>query len=448
MGIFSNFSSVNLEVTSLSFLFVLFPIFLIAFYASPYRARPTVLLCLSLIFYTLAEPSGIFALLLSVFIDYTVLLAMERFYDKRRLKQGLILFSVLKGIFFIILASVSDYNGFYFSFGLAVVTVSGVSCMIDLYKGRINNVGSLVHFGLYCTFFPRLYAGPLMPYKDFTAKLHHMSVPKAEIAKHAQTFLSGIFKTAILGSAMFTLHRQVAALTSVTTLSAWMQVITIAFALYYVLSGLCDITMGIGGLFGIKIPQNFYYPYQSRNMQDFSERFNRTVIVFIREDVLPLIQGDRKSKAGDVLCTLLIGMLFGTWFGWDVNNIVWGVYLALFVVLERHVFKKAMDFFPTLFSRIATLIVVLTGFSLFLKPTVSSGLSLIGSLYSFSSLYNESILNIITSNWLLLAVCILFSTNAANLLIGVLDKYAPRLTHAVHIAISAGLLCLILSFSL
>lgn len=421
----------------------------------PKRWRAGALLTYSAAFYLLAEPRGVVLPLLSVSIDYLCTRALMQ--DSRRvwLRRAIVALVAVKGVALVLAAARTHQPvGFAYSFGLMVFVLSGADCVASACRGELRDGLGLLRFALYCCFFPRLYAGPLVSYPEFSAQLDRIRdeplAPQA-VRRGVGRLLLGLFKILLPASyfeRVFTELRQFPE-ADVTVLSGWLLLLAFALSAYYLYSGYCDAALGIGALFGLKLPQNFYYPYQSRNVADFFDRFNSTVTAFIRRTLTQPLAVLRAGTWAEAAGLLLTGVFFGLWLGLRAGTAAWGLYLGVFLLLERFVFHKALDRLPVILTRIYCFFVVLLGFALLAHDSFSQSLRLLSQLFGLeSSAYNNRVLYLLTTNWPFLAAGCFFATNLTSLVTGWLRRGAPRVYAAVATAADIVLLALLTALML
>jgi alginate O-acetyltransferase complex protein AlgI len=111
-------------------------------------------------------------------------------------------------------------------------------------------------------------------------------------------------------------------------------------------SGLSDIAVGIGGLLGLRTPENFNQPYFARNMINFWERWHISLAQFIRANLFTPIQLQLVRQTGgryplwcaSVAFVISFG-LCGLWHGLTVRYFLWGLMNAVGLMvtnLYRH----------------------------------------------------------------------------------------------------------------
>ena len=135
----------------------------------------------------------------------------------------------------------------------------------------------------------------------------------------------GIIKKVIIADTFaIWANKGFAATSSLNFIEAWMTSLSYTFQLYYDFSGYCDMAVGLGLLFNIKIPFNFNSPYKATSIADFWRRWHITLSRFLRDYIyIPL--GGSKVKFGRELYNLMIVFLIGgLWHGAAWTFVFWG----------------------------------------------------------------------------------------------------------------------------
>ena len=200
-----------------------------------------------------------------------------------------------------------------------------------------------------------------------------------------------------------------------------------AMSLYFTLSGYCDMARGLGGMFGVALPRNFYYPYQSRSVTDFVGRFNISVTAYLKTYIYHPLGEDSGGFASAALNIGLVTLLWGLWFGFRINYLLWGLYFVLLILLERSVWGRILVKLPVFLLRVYTFSLVLFSFVIF------NGRSVGQSLFFFLGMLGLGGLAPATSPVLYLAsqyapyliLAVLFSTSLPHSLKGALRRKSP-----------------------
>lgn len=434
-----------MSFSTIGFIFVFLPLSALLFYALPRKAKVPLLLAVSLLFYTLLDPTNLLLMLLSVTYDYLMaflILSSKRELSLRRLP---LIACVGKNLALILVFGLQqEIFGVAMPLGLLVYSLTGLGYVIDVYRGDEPFERNWLRFALYCCFFGKIITGPLLPYSDMRQDLQFRKASLSAISDGLTLFVCGLGKQVILAQSAQKLYQELLTIPveSRSVLGAWLLVISFTFHLYYTLSGYCDMARGLGQIFSLKLPENFHYPFQSRTVSDFFNRFNITVTQFANRYVYVILGGDTNGRLSTALNTLLTAMLLGLWFGIRLNYVAWGCYFGLLMLLERFVLGRVLQRLPGFFSRLYTFALVLLSFPIFLTSSLREAGSLYGQLFGLAGLPLSSghINYLLSANGVLLGLCFFFLTNLGNLLLRSFRRLCPSLSQALSVPLYVGLL--------
>ncbi|MBQ8598743.1 MAG: hypothetical protein IJ411_01305 [Oscillospiraceae bacterium] len=232
--------------------------------------------------------------------------------------------------------------------------------------------------------------------------------------------------------------------------SVWLSVLSFTFDLYFTLSGYCDIARGLAQIFSMRLPESYHFPFQSRTVSDFFNRFNITVTQFTNRYVYVILGGDTNGTISTMLNTLLTAMLLGLWFGIRLNYVVWGCWFAVLMLLERWFLMKILVHIPVLFTRIYTFVLVLLSFTIFASDSLSQAWFFMKTMFGFG---NRQWLDayasyVLSGNIPLLLCCLFFMTSIGSLLLRELRKRYPLIHDAGTVVFNVGLLAVSVSLLL
>ena len=192
-----------MRFSSLPFLFGFLPITLAIYFAVPLRWRNLALLLTSLVFYGWGEPVYISIMVLSILIDYTHGLLVEKYRSRDKLARWFVAESVLLNLgllgffkywdfFAATLSLIPGISipalGLPLPIGISFFTFQTMSYTIDVYRQDAPAQRNMVSFGAYVTMFPQLVAGPIVRYKDVAAELIHRTNTASAFAAGARRF--------------------------------------------------------------------------------------------------------------------------------------------------------------------------------------------------------------------------------------------------------------------
>lgn len=367
--------------SSILFLFRFFPIFMICYFAAPRRMKNIILFLGSLIFYAWGEPVYVLLMLFSTVSDYLHGRGIEACRGKnaaRWLLASSLLINLLVLCFFkyadFLTGVVNSVAGtslpmlnLPLPIGISFYTFQTMSYTIDVYRGEAKVQKNLLDFGVFVTMFPQLIAGPIIKYTDVQNQLHDRKTDIQDISYGLKRFTVGLAKKVLLANNIGALWEEISSLDfgSMTVMTAWMGIIAFAFQIYFDFSGYSDMAIGLGAMMGFHFPENFKYPYLSVSVTEFWRRWHISLGSWFREYVYIPLGGNRKGAGRQILNILIVWTLTGIWHGAGWNFLLWGLWFALFLILEKMGVGIVLEYLPKAAGFIYTAAVVLIGWVFF-----------------------------------------------------------------------------------
>lgn len=264
--------------------------------------------------------------------------------------------------------------------GISFYTFQTMSYTIDCYRGEAKIQKNILDFGVYVTMFPQLIAGPIVKYRDVQEQLRQRKADISAISYGCRRFVAGLAKKVLLANNLGLLWTEISGgnLADTTVLGAWLGVVAYAFQIYFDFSGYSDMAIGLGAILGFHFPENFNYPYVAKSITDFWRRWHISLSGWFREYVYIPLGGNRKGLPRQLLNILIVWMLTGIWHGAGWNFLLWGLWFALWLTLEKLVLGRVLNALPSLAGRLYTWLVVLVSWVLF---AIESGAGALNYLY-------------------------------------------------------------------
>ncbi|MGC9971789.1 MAG: MBOAT family O-acyltransferase [Bryobacteraceae bacterium] len=151
---------------------------------------------------------------------------------------------------------------------------------------------------------------------------------------------------------------------SLTFVGAWTAALGYTFQLYYDFCGYSDMAVGLGYLFGLRIPQNFDAPYKALGIRDFWRRWHISLSTWLRDYLYIPLGGNRHGTMRRYINLFVTMLLGGLWHGANWTFVVWGAYHGFLLVLDR-IAEPVTEKLPALVFRWLTFILVVAGWVLF-----------------------------------------------------------------------------------
>ena len=197
-------------------------------------------------------------------------------------------------------------------------------------------------FILFSIFFPSLVAGPIKRYAQFIPALEEGSqgARLADIAEGMKRIGIGFAKKMLVADNL-TLYIEIyqPQFAHLGLLHRWVVLVAIALRILMDFSGYSDIAIGFARLLGVKLPENFNWPYLAHNLQDFWQRWHISLSSWIRDYIYIPLGGNRHGPIRQVLHGLIAFGLCGLWHGPAWHFVIWGIYhgvgLALCTTYEK-----------------------------------------------------------------------------------------------------------------
>lgn len=257
--------------------------------------------------------------------------------------------------------------------GISFFTFQQISFLVDTYRGEVQAC-VFVDYALFVSFFPQLIAGPIVNHAEMLPQFSRIGNRRwkaEEFIRGVVQFTLGMAKKVLLAD---TLGRAVdwgyGSLAGLNGTEALLVAVSYAFQLYFDFSGYCDMAKGLGGMLGIRIPENFDSPYRAVTVADFWKRWHITLTRFLTKYIYIPLGGNRKGKARMYGNILLVFFLSGLWHGAGWNFILWGLLHGLLLVLTRMAGERLRRI-PDWINRTFTFLFVTTAWVLFRSETLA-----------------------------------------------------------------------------
>ena len=444
----------SLIFSSLTFLFAYLPLTLAVYFLTPLRWRNLVLLLVSLFFYGWGEPVYITIMLLSILIDYTHGLLVEKYRaDDRKARwfvgQSVVFNLLLLGFFkywdFLAanLSLLPGINlpqlGIPLPIGISFFTFQTMSYTIDVYRQDAPVQRSIVDFGAFVTMFPQLIAGPIVKYKTVAAELNCRVNTTEDFALGARRFCVGLAKKVLLANsigALWDTQLAAAAAGELTAVGGWMGLFAYGFQIYFDFSGYSDMAIGLGQIFGFRFNENFDYPFLSSSVTEFWRRWHMSLTSWFREYLYIPLGGNRGGTAKTLRNILIVWFCTGFWHGASWNFILWGLYFAFWLILEKYILRDTLRKTPGLIKHAYTVIVVFVGWGIFAMEDLRVCTSYLGSCFGTSLLWSARDGYLLRSYAVTFLILILASTPVGKRLWKRLPDAVDRVLTPVLMALS------------
>lgn len=373
------------------FLFFFLPIVLGVYFLLPKALWNLWLLIASLLFYAWGERLFTLVMLASITMNYGFGLAIERFRGRPGMKATMVVATVAnlsllasyKYANFLVdslngLLSVAHIPPFHLDpvhlpLGISFFTFHALSYVIDVYRADVRGQKDFVKVALYVTLFPQLIAGPILRFHQVSHQFGIRSINLMLFQSGIRRFLIGLGKKVLIANTLAVPTDRIFGV-SASTLSpgaAWLGIICCALQFYFDFSGYSDMAIGLGRMFGFQFPENFNYPYISRSIREFWQRWHISLSTWFRDYLFIPLGGSRVAPARRYANLLTVFFLCGLWHGASWSFVIWGLYYGLFILLEGAGLSRKIEALPRAFGHLYAGLVFLVGLVIFRADTLS-----------------------------------------------------------------------------
>ncbi len=311
--------------------------------------------------------------------------------------------------FFIDLANQATGAGFahhdiLVPLGVSFFTFIQIGYLIDAFNGQLLK-HDIARYVVFAAFFPCVTAGPLVMQQEMMAQLDNPQQPAFDARRlivGLTMFGMGLFKKVVLADTIAPFANQVfdgaAAGVTLSPSLAWIGAVCYTLQLYFDFSGYSDMAIGIGTIFGIKLPLNFDSPFKSTNISEFWRRWHMTMTRFFTNYIYSglAMKGMRNSSKwgfGRVGRFVLVAampstvtfLVAGVWHGSGWNYVLYGllhgVAIATFLAWREFSAIKL----PAVLGWAITLVTVISGLVMFRAADVPAAIGIYSNMLGLAS---------------------------------------------------------------
>ena len=396
--------------SSLTFLFAFLPLTIVLYFLAKEKYRNYILLVASLVFYAWGEPKYIILMIASIVINYFIAKVIGKKNQGAGRKKFWLWVAVIINIGALFVFKYLDFAinnanlafgfnieapGLALPIGISFYTFQILSYVIDVYRGRVKVQKNVFTLGTYIALFPQLIAGPIVRYADVEAQLKHRTCNLEKFCSGLRRFLVGFLKkvliannVAVIADAVFNNPSEAELNLPVILLA----LLAYTLQIYFDFSGYSDMAIGLGRIFGFDFMENFNYPYAARSITDFWRRWHISLTTWFRDYLYIPLGGNRCSKLKWTRNFLIVWLCTGLWHGASWNFIIWGLYYAVILWVEKMWTGKLLEKIPRFLGWLYMFVIVNFGWLLFranslsdLRLLLKSVVSPVGSFGDFIS---------------------------------------------------------------
>lgn len=442
--------------SSVAFLFYFLPVLLIVYKIVPQKMKNGVMILASMVFFAWGEIRFIPVMLGLSVVDFVCGHMMERNRDNDKRRLMYMIIAVSTNLFVLLFFKYTNFfiqninllagtsipdPGIILPIGVSFNSFQSMSYAIDVYRGTTTCEDKYYDYLCYTTLFPQIIAGPIVRYVTVEQDLDDHELTRDSFSLGMRRFLVGLGKKVLIANNVGFLWNQVShgQAGDPTVLLYWLGIIAYTFQIYFDFSGYSDMAIGLAKIFGLTFDENFNFPYISKSITEFWRRWHMTLSYWFRDYVYIPLGGNRKGIPRQVFNIFVVWALTGFWHGASWNFVLWGVYFAVLLIIEKFILFRFWEKVPRFFQHFYTMFLVIISWVIFASDDLV-GLTLGGYLKGLFGaggipLYNQQALFLLVQYAIIFVAAIYFSTPHFKTL---LSKTEASKNKAVWVATTAG----------
>lgn len=235
---------------------------------------------------------------------------------------------------------------FVLPLAISFYTFQQIAYLIDVSRGH-KPVRSFLRYAFFVGFFPQLIAGPIVHHHEILPRLARLSPAGRRIVVNLciglTIFFLGLAKKLLIadnvGEIADDIFDKAGPGNIPTFVDCWYGALAFTFQIYFDFSGYSDMAVGLGRMFGIRLPLNFYSPYKASSIIEFWRRWHITLSRFLRDYLYFSLGGGHRGPVRRYLNIMIVMLLGGLWHGAAWAFVLWGGLHGLYIV-ANHLWRR------------------------------------------------------------------------------------------------------------
>lgn len=189
----------------------------------------------------------------------------------------------------------------------------------------------VLHYGL---FPPVLIVGPIAQFSELNRKKDQQGNLAEDIAYGMYRIVVGSIKLFVIAIPLSGSESSILNFRDHTVGHVWFSIFVYSWYFYLNFSGFADLAIGTSRLYGIKLRENFSFPYFRPNLQQFWAHWHMSLTSSAQRNVFIPLGGFRKNR--QYIATFITMMVIALWHNINVSLFVYGVCHATVLIVLRY----------------------------------------------------------------------------------------------------------------
>ena len=137
--------------------------------------------------------------------------------------------------------------------------------------------------------------------------------------------------------------------------------------------------IGLGLMFGLRLPLNFAAPYRATSIREFWRRWHITLSRFLRDYLYIPLGGNRSGAARQASNVVITMLLAGLWHGAAWTFVAWGGLHGVALAAEA-LWRRAGLRMPAVLGWTLLMLFVIAGWVVFRSPSFAAAARMLGGM--------------------------------------------------------------------
>ena len=303
--------------------------------------------------------------------------------------------------------------------GISFYTFQAISYSVDIYRRDFDLKVTFLEYLFYLSFFPLLLAGPITRAKTFFPQIRREN-PVSDRLLYLGLWLIilGIIKKAVIADYIAQYNDWIFSTPDAFSgFECLMGLLGFTMQIYLDFSGYSNISIGIAAMLGIRLCENFAFPYRSRNLTDFWHRWHISLSTWFRDYLYIPLGGNRHGIMRTCLSLFITMLAAGIWHGSTLMFLIWGalhgIGLAIHKICQPILRKIRDNCLTTSISRLLTFCFITLSWAIFRSPDLQTAQQLFSAIFTRMDLSYAEPFFMARTTW-----CILLASSMLSLFVG------------------------------
>lgn len=322
-----------------------------------------IILCASLYFYSFWDYRFVVLILLQTLLEF-FLGKVSYSSDSKKKRKTVLCISIITNLGVLIYfkylnwflesllklfpSGINDIHFFKIALplGLSFYTFRLLSYSIDIYRKKIKPAYSLIDFSIYVFFFPIIISGPISRAVDILPQIQTLKITPGNFLAGARLFIIGAFLKVFVADqvAMF-VNFYYDNYSAFNTFTSWLAIAAYSLQIYADFAGYSSMAIGAALIIGIRLDDNFDYPYLSINIKEFWKKWHISLSTWIKDYIYIPLGGNKNGRLRTYINLVFTMSLCGLWHGAGLNYIFWGFLHGIYLIAYDN-YSKNINYRP------------------------------------------------------------------------------------------------------